>query len=130
MIERVTRAEGRALLQAQKKPHKYHAKTTVVDGIRFDSKREAERWSHLKLSERAGLISDLQRQVPFSLHAPVRDKAGDVVGMAIVSSYVADFVFIRDGQRIISDAKGALTQAYRAKRRHMLIEYGIIIEET
>ena len=44
---------------------KYHNKKTEIDGIVFDSRKEALRWHELKLMENAGLISDLRRQVPF-----------------------------------------------------------------
>lgn len=46
---------------------KYHATRTIVDSITFDSKREAARYAELKLMQRAGLISDLRRQVKYEL---------------------------------------------------------------
>ena len=50
-----------------RKPRKYRNVPTVVDGIRFDSKAEARRWGELKLLERAGSISSLERQVAIEL---------------------------------------------------------------
>lgn len=38
-----------------------------VDGIKFDSAKEARRWQTLKLLERAGEIRDLRRQVEHEL---------------------------------------------------------------
>ena len=35
---------------------KYHNTKTVADGIKFDSKLEAERYAQLKILERAGVI--------------------------------------------------------------------------
>ena len=47
--------------------NKFNAIKTTIEGITFDSKREARRWQELKLLERAGEIERLERQVPFSL---------------------------------------------------------------
>ena len=47
--------------------NKYHAKKVTVDGIEFDSRREANRFAELKLMERAGMITDLKRQEEFEL---------------------------------------------------------------
>ncbi|MBS6476088.1 MAG: DUF1064 domain-containing protein, partial [Clostridiales bacterium] len=44
---------------------KYRSKKTTVDGITFDSRREAARWQELKLLERAGSITELERQVSY-----------------------------------------------------------------
>ena len=46
---------------------KYGAKKVTVDGITFDSKKEANRWCELRLMERAGVITGLERQVKFVL---------------------------------------------------------------
>lgn len=71
-------------------PSKYHATKTVVDGITFDSKKEAKRYAELKLLERAGAIRDLRRQVRYELIS-----AFDVPGKHYrPTSYVADFVYI------------------------------------
>ena len=42
---------------------KYGNKKVIVDGIAFDSKKEANRWCELRVYEKAGIISDLERQV-------------------------------------------------------------------
>jgi hypothetical protein len=47
--------------------NKYHAVKTQVDGIIFDSMKEAVRWQELKLLEKAGKIANLERQVPYEL---------------------------------------------------------------
>lgn len=54
--------------------NKFHAKKVGVDGIKFDSQKEAARWQELKLLERAGEICELERQVRFLL-IPKRKKA-------------------------------------------------------
>ena len=46
---------------------KYNNKKIIVDGNVFDSKKEAKRYQELKTLERAGIISNLQRQVKYVL---------------------------------------------------------------
>jgi hypothetical protein len=110
---------------AQPKRRKYGNKPVVVDGITFHSKSEAGRWCELLLEQRAGLIYDLERQVPIELHAH---------GGAIVGSYIADFRYRRPGVGVvIEDRKGGATAEdplYRFKKRFVLAEYGIEILET
>ncbi len=116
--------------QPAAKPSKYRNVKTTVDGEVFDSKREAARWHELQLRERAGQISELRRQVVFALHAPVIRDDGEALGMAVVSTYVADFVYREHGQLVIEDSKGVRTAVYKLKRKHMLLEHGIRIKET
>jgi hypothetical protein len=84
----------------------------------FDSTGEAGRWATLCLLERAKKISGLRRQVSFDLMA-ARVLAGRVVA-AKVGRYVADFVYLRDGEEVIEDYKGATVDPLAAwKLRHM-----------
>ena len=107
--------------------NKYKNKKTIVDGIVFDSKHEAECWCQLKLLERCGLISDLKRQVPFELIAPRRINGKAVRGVY----YVADFVYKNaDGETVVEDAKGYRTDVYRLKKRAMLLLHDIDITEV
>ena len=101
--------------------NKYHNRVVEVDGIRFDSRREAHRWRELRLMERVGLITELRRQVPFELIPKSRH------GRAI--KYIADFVYRKDGEQVIEDAKGYRTDVYRLKRR-MMAEQGYEIQEV
>lgn len=106
--------------------NKYGAVKTQVDGITFDSKGEAGRYIELKAEESAGLIQDLRLQVRFPL--VVRGDYGTVE-----REYRADFVYIRDGQRVVEDYKGARsvrTREYIFKKDLMRALYGIEIEET
>lgn len=117
-------AEADATLAAEvakTKPRKYRNEPVTVDGIRFDSKREAERWCKLVSAERAGAIQKLRRQVSFDLHA----EGGRAIGR-----YVADFVYQRDGVTVVEDAKGVRTQLYRRSKKHLEAEYGIEIVEV
>lgn len=100
---------------------KYKARKTVVDGITFDSKKEASHYCDLKLLERAKVIRDLQLQVPFVLI----DKSP--YGRAI--KYVADFVYYENNKMVVVDVKGVKTPVYRLKKRMMAERYGIEIKE-
>ena len=102
---------------------KYGNTKVNVDGVPFDSKREAARWKELRLMERAGEITALRRQVRFEL-IPKQDGERAV-------SYVADFVYRdKDGREIVEDAKGTRTREYIIKRKLMLWRHGIKIREV
>lgn len=107
---------------------KYHNKQVTVDGIRFDSVREANRWQELKLMERAHEITDLQRQVPFKLVPTCKTRKGKTVYGV---SYIADFVYKdKMGRQVVEDAKGIKTEVYKLKYKMMLWIYGIEIQEV
>ena len=101
---------------------KYHAKRTEIDGIKFASKKEANRYQELKLMEKAGAIHDLQMQVPF----PLIKKSS--YGREI--KYYADFVYYEGDRMIVEDTKGFRTDVYKLKKRLMAEIYGIEIKET
>lgn len=122
---------------------KYGNTKIMVDGIQFDSKREAARYQELKLLERAGVISFLQRQTKFQLipdqHAPSnavytkgprkgQRKPGKLLEHEC--SYIADFCYIQNGETVVEDAKGYRTEVYRIKKKLMLERYGIQIKEV
>lgn len=112
--------------------HKYGAEVTTVDGIRFDSRKEANRYSELLLLEREGEIFDLRRQVHMGLHTTALLGDGTPVR---VGYYIADFVYRTRGMTdadvpIVEDSKGMKTDMYRMKKRWVLLEYGIDIKET
>jgi hypothetical protein len=105
---------------AKPKPSKYRNVPTVVDGTRFDSKKEAERYLALKAELAAGRISGLRLQVRF----PIR------INGVVVCRYVADFVYVRNRQRVVEDVKGHITAVYKLKKRLMQAAHGIAIEEV
>lgn len=86
---------------------KYSSKTVTVDNLVFHSKLEAKRWGELQLLQRAGIISDLQRQVVFPLE----------VNGERVCKYIADFTYLEDGKYVVADAKGFLTPEFRLKAK-------------
>lgn len=113
------------------KMHSYHSKyksrKVTVAGITFDSKKEANRYRELVLLERAGRLSNLQRQVKFEL-IPSQRVNGKVVERAC--TYVADFVYLENGRKVVEDTKGFKTKDYIIKRKLMLWVHGIQIKEV
>ena len=125
---------------------KYNNRKIIVDGIKFDSKKEALRYKELKMLERAGIIHNLQRQVKYVLvpaqyertdevYTRGKDKGKPKKGRIIERecAYYADFVYLKGGNTIVEDVKGYRDgQAYNLfviKRKLMLYVHGIIIKE-
>lgn len=106
---------------------KYKSKKTVVNGIVFDSRREANRYSELLLLERAGVIKNLELQKSFEL-IPSQKINGKVVERPC--KYIADFVYEENGKTVVEDTKGMRTDKYIIKRKLMLYKYGIQIKEV
>lgn len=117
---------------------KYRSIKTEVDGIVFDSRKEAGRYSELKLLERVGKISNLRLQVKYMLIPAQREpdtkgpRGGIRPGRLLEKecSYIADFVYEENGTTIVEDTKGFRTDAYIIKRKLMLERYGIKIREV
>lgn len=119
----------------------------TVDGEIFDSKREYRRWCELKILERAGQISDLQRQVVYELIPRQTEpyerygkngrrlKDGERV-LELPVRYIADFQYVQDGKTIVEDVKGyrnpnsAVYAKFVIKRKLMLWLKGIIVKEV
>lgn len=128
MSEEMSLEEYQALLK--KSSSKYGAKKTEVDGFVFDSKREAERYSELKIREKAGEILELELQPRFECR----------VNGKLVCTYIADFRYKerfhskKDGEGItfpsvVEDVKGVRTPVYRIKRKLVEALYDIEIKE-
>lgn len=108
--------------------NKYRNQKVTVDGITFDSRKEATRWAELKLLERAGRISFLERQAKYVL-VPKQVRDGKVVERPVV--YRADFAYKdENGNDVVEDVKGLRTKEYIIKRKLMLWEYGIEVKEV
>lgn len=105
---------------------KYHAKKTVVDGIEFDSAKEAKRYTQLRDMEMAGEIHGLLLQVPFEIMPSFECDGVKYRGMR----YIADFVYIRDGKLVVEDCKGFKTAEYKLKKKLMAYLNNINIEES
>lgn len=108
---------------------KYNAQKTTVDGITYDSRKEAQRAQELRLMLRAGIISNLREQVPYELIPAQKNEYGKVVERAVI--YKADFVYDdENGKTVVEDVKGVRTKEFVIKRKLMLYEYGIRIREV
>ena len=104
------------MLYSKKNSNKYHSQKIVVNGIQFDSKKEAARYQELILLQRAGEITGLRRQVRFVLIPRFADERAVV--------YYADFCYTESGVNIVEDVKSAATKkdkAYILKRK--LLKY-------
>lgn len=117
---------------------KYRNKKVVVNGIAFDSKKEAHRYHELLLLEKAGAISDLKIQVKYILIPTQREpdiigsRGGIRKGKLIEKEccYIADFVYQENGETVVEDTKGYRTKEYILKRKLMLHVHGIRIREV
>lgn len=119
--------------------NKYGNHRIFRHGQWFDSEHEADRFFELSMMQRAGLISELQTQVPFELIPTQREpdtvgvrggiKKGKCIERPCV--YYADFVYLdKDGNQVVEDAKGMKTEAYKIKKKLMLYRHGIRIVEV
>lgn len=110
---------------------KFFNRKTVFDGIVFDSRKEAERYAELRLMEKAGVITNLRRQVRFEL-IPNQYMDGKLIERRV--DYLADFVY-RDAETdktVVEDVKSPATKTdkYIIKRKLLLKLYGIRIREV
>lgn len=98
---------------------KYGNKKTVIDGIKFDSRKESVRYFDLKILQDSGKISDLELQPKFEIVPAVvwNNKA------LRVKHYIADFKYKQDGKTVIEDVKGFRTREYILKRQLFLLKY-------
>lgn len=108
---------------------KFGNKKVSIDGRTFDSKKEAQRYSELRLLERAGEISGLECQKKFVLIPSQKDPETRKV-VERECAYIADFVYLRDGKLIVEDTKGFRTKEYIIKRKLMLYIHGIQVREV
>lgn len=116
---------------------KYHSRKITRDGMTFDSVKEYRRFCELSLLERAGTITDLQRQVKFVLIPAQREpdtigKRGGIIKGKLIErecAYIADFVYVENGKKVVEDTKGFKTPDYIIKRKLMLWVHGIRINE-
>lgn len=108
--------------EPEAKKSKFRNTKTEVNGIKFDSKKEAEYYKKLLILLKAGEIGFLELQVPYELNE----------GGSHSLKYVADFVWTdsHTGERVVCDVKGFRTVEYRKKRRLMLKIHNIKIKEV
>jgi len=102
---------------------------TVVDGIKFDSRGESERYKVLKWMQAVGEISDLRLQHKIEIAPGVRLPGAKRASPPV--RYFADFYY-RDaaGSVVVEDFKGQLTPVYKLKRHLLFALHGIAIKES
>ena len=97
---------------------KYHAKKVEIGGRVYDSKKEAKRAAVLEQQERYGIITGLRKQVTFELQPGYTNNQGKKIHPI---TYIADFVYNKEGKIIVEDTKGYRTDTYKLKRK--MFEY-------
>ena len=126
-----------------RKRNKYGNRKTSYDGIVFDSKHEAHRYSELKLMQEEGLINGLELQKKYLLLEAQYEPSTEVYKRGIHKgepkkgkliehevAYYADFdYYTADGKHVVEDTKGVKTKEYIIKRKMMLKIHGIRIQE-
>lgn len=104
---------------AGRRPSKYGNRENFVDGIRFSSRLEADRYVELCLLTASGQVLWFLRQVPFDVAPGVKYRADYLV------------VWNRSGSAseavTVEDTKGMMTSASRVKIAVVEQRYGIRI---
>ncbi len=94
--------------------HKYNAKPTTIDEIKFPSKKEAAYYQKLKFAQKSGELLFFLMQVPFKLPGNI--------------TYRADFMeFWKDGNAKVVDVKGFMTPVSQLKIKQIEDLYNIEI---
>ena len=107
------------LLRAQgKKPNKYNARKTTVQGHEFDSKREAEYYLELLADKQAGKVVRIGFQPSYTLLEAFTDNMGK---RQKPITYTADFfVTYADGHAEVVEVKGVRTRDYLLRKKLFL----------
>jgi hypothetical protein len=103
--------------------NKYRNTRVVVDGIEFDSIKEAKRYGTLKILQKAGEISDLKLQVRMDI----------LVNSKKIAAYIADFTYMEKGHYVVEDVKSEFTRknpVYRLKKKLIEAIYNLKIKEV
>lgn len=100
----------------QPKKNKYNARKVWLDGIAFDSQKEADYYSELKLLAKAGAIDG------FTYHGNIVVIAGSKSEQR-GSVYETDFIVFKDGQYEIVETKGYWTDTAKLKQKALREKY-------
>lgn len=99
--------------------NKYGAKSVTIQGHRFDSIKEKNRWLELRSWEQEKKITHLILKPEFQL----------IVNKKLVCKYIPDFVYFEKGKKVVEDVKGMKTPVYRLKKKLFeALGYGTIKE--
>lgn len=100
--------------------NKYHAKKVQQGDMVYDSAKEAKRAAVLEQQERYGVITGLRKQVAFELQPGYTNNQGKKIRPI---TYVADFVYNREGKLVVEDTKGFKTPEYKLKKKMFEYKY-------
>jgi len=112
-----------------KKVSKYRNEKVEINGVKYDSKKEAKKAEELEYLEKAGKIKNLERQKKFVLQEGFRINGHKIREIA----YIADFVYEEDGKLVVVDVKSPITRknpVYKLKKKMMMYVHGIEIKEV
>ncbi len=98
---------------------KYHNKKVIIDGHKFDSRKEGEHYLELKRRQNLGEISNLELQPSFLLQEGFKRDGKKYQPI----TYIADFRYIENGKVIVEDVKGFKTLVYMIKKKLLLYKY-------
>lgn len=107
--------------------NKYHNTKVIYNGIKFDSKKEMQRYKELVLLKNEGIISSLELQKKFELQ-PSYKRNGKTIRSI---SYIADFYYYDNVKRqyVVEDTKGVKTEVYKLKKKLFEYKYNLTIDE-
>lgn len=110
------------IINEKPKTNKYHNTKIIYDGIKFDSKKEANRYKELKLLEKRGIISDLELQSKFLLQPGYVNAKREKIRPIY---YVADFYYYDNELKkyVVEDTKGVKTDVYKLKKKMFEYQY-------
>lgn len=118
---------GRTRAKTTPKKPKYNNVKESYGNIKFDSKKERERFEELMFMREQGLISNLKLQHNFTLREGYTTPEGERIRGTV---YKADFTYYDDrGNFIIEDVKGVPTDIYKLKKK-MMMDKGYRIKEV
>lgn len=125
----------------REKGKKYNNTKVEYNGIKFDSKKEMQRYLVLKDAEDKGIISDLRLQVKYELipsikeeyieHLKTKDKVKTRT-LQLPITYTCDFQYIKNGELVIEDVKASpkmLPKEFTLKEKLLFWRYGIKIRK-
>lgn len=119
-MTRLTMKQAKELGLEVPRPSKYRSRKVVVDGIRFDSKKEADKYCELKLLKKAGIVKEIVLQPLFLLQPAYMHRGKKIRAI----TYRADFkVTYADGRIVVIDVKGYRTKEYQLKKKMFLARY-------
>ena len=110
------------IINEKPKTNKYHNTKVIYEGIKFDSKKEANRYKELKFLEKVGIISDLELQSKFLLQPGYVNAKCEKIRPIY---YVADFYYYDNELKkyVVEDTKGVKTDVYKLKKKIFEYQY-------